>query len=181
MNGDFGYAGDFLLLLLRLTLAAVFVAHGWNHVFGGGRIPGTARWFESLGMRPGRLHAWTASITELGAGALLAVGLLTPLAAGALLGTMVVALVTNHIRNGFFIFRPGEGYEYVLVLSVCCVVVGGLGAGGWSVDHALGILGGGWLQILVTAALGVGGAAALLAAFWRPARTVSEPAGNAAS
>jgi putative oxidoreductase len=43
----------------------VFLAHGYNHVFGGGKITGTGRWFESLGMRPGWLHAWTASVTEL--------------------------------------------------------------------------------------------------------------------
>jgi putative oxidoreductase len=168
MNGSAGSWSDFLLLLFRGTVAVVFLAHGWNHLFGGGRLAGTARWFESLGMRPGRLHAWTASVTELGAGALLALGLVTPLAAAALLGTMVVALVTNHLKNGFFIFRPGEGYEYVLVLSVCTVVLGGGGAGGWSVDHALGILEGGWVQVVVTVSLGVGGALALLAACWRP-------------
>ncbi|WP_114423101.1 DoxX family protein [Nocardioides houyundeii] len=182
MNGDPGHSADFLLLVLRFTLAVVFLAHGWNHVFGGGRIPGTARWFESLGMRPGRLHAWLASITELGAGALLLLGLLTPLASAALLGTMVVALVTNHLKNGFFIFRPGEGYEYVLVLSVCAVVIGGWGAGAFSLDHALGILGGGWWQTIATAALGLGGGALLLVMFWRPDRTaVSAPAGSAAS
>jgi putative oxidoreductase len=41
------------LLCLRLTLAAVFLMRAWNHVFGGGRIAGTARWFESLGMCSG--------------------------------------------------------------------------------------------------------------------------------
>ncbi|WP_426246522.1 DoxX family protein [Nocardioides sp. LHG3406-4] len=182
MDGDPGQWADFLLLLFRLTIAGVFIAHGWNHVFGGGRIDGTARWFESMGMRPGRLHAWLASITELGAGAMLAVGLLTPLAAAALLGTMVVALITNHLRNGFFVFRPGEGYEYVLVLSMCSVVIGGFGAGSLSLDHVLGILAGGWWQILGTVALGGGGGVLLLAVFWRPGRTdVSAAAGSAAS
>ena len=44
-------------------------------------------------------------------------GLFTPLAAAAVVGTMVVALVANHAKNGFFIFRPGEGDEYVLMIS----------------------------------------------------------------
>jgi DoxX len=69
---------DIASLILRLAVGLTIVAHGWNHAFGGGRIPGTARWFESIGLRPGRLHALMATGTELGAGALLAVGLLTP-------------------------------------------------------------------------------------------------------
>jgi putative oxidoreductase len=61
-------AVDLALLLLRCGAGAVMLAHGLNHVFGGGKIAGTARWFESLGMRPGSLHAWLASGTEVGAG-----------------------------------------------------------------------------------------------------------------
>ena len=41
------------LLVLRVAVGVVFLAHGINHVFRGGKIPGTARWFESLGMKPG--------------------------------------------------------------------------------------------------------------------------------
>ncbi|MDT5024690.1 MAG: putative oxidoreductase, partial [Micromonosporaceae bacterium] len=103
-------------LILRLAVAWTMLAHGWNHAFGGGRLPGTARWFESIGIRPGKVHALAATGTELGAGVLLLVGFLTPVAAAGVVGTMAVALVANHLRNGFFIFRPGEGYEYVLML-----------------------------------------------------------------
>jgi putative oxidoreductase len=165
------YPADFAILLLRLILAVVFLAHGWNHVFGGGKIAGTARWFESLGMRPGIVHAWVASLTELGAGFLLVLGLLTPLACAAVAGVMTVAFITNHRRNGFFIFRPGEGYEYVLTLTVVAIALGGLGAGQWSVDHAVGIFGGGWPQLILAACLGIGGGVAQVAAFWRPARS----------
>src|SRR5215218_8858467 len=73
-------AVDLALLALRCVVGAVVLAHGINHVVGGGRIPGTARWFESLGMRPGVVHAWLASGTEIVAGVLLVLGLLTPLA-----------------------------------------------------------------------------------------------------
>ena len=51
------------------------VAHGVNHIWRGGRIAGTGRWFASLGMKPGVLHAWLASVTELVAGGALIVGL----------------------------------------------------------------------------------------------------------
>jgi putative oxidoreductase len=62
---------DLAALLLRATVGGTVIAHGWNHVFGGGRLPGTARWFESIGIRPGRLHAVFATVTERGAGVLL--------------------------------------------------------------------------------------------------------------
>jgi putative oxidoreductase len=162
-------ATDVAVGLLRVTVGIVFILHGWNHVFGGGRIAGTARWFESLGMRPGRLHAWMASATESGGGLLLVAGLLTPLAATALLGTMVVAFVANHARNGFFIFRPGEGYEYVLVLGVASICLGGSGGGRLSADYVLGIFGAGWPWLALTAGLGIAGGLAQLLLFWRPA------------
>lgn len=166
-------AVDLALFILRVGLGVVFIAHGYNHIFGGGRIAGTARWFDSLGMRPGVLHAWTASLTELGAGILLVLGMATPVASAGVVGTMAVAWVTNHLKNGFFIFRPGEGYEYVMMLTMVGLGVSALGAGGWSVDSILGWWQpGGWWGLGLAALGGGGGAALLLLAFWRP-RTVS--------
>jgi putative oxidoreductase len=162
-------AADTSILLLRIGLAVVFLAHGYHHIVGGGRITGTARWFESLGMRPGLLHAWTASLTELGAGALLLLGLATPVACAGVIGTMVVAWVTHHRKNGFFIFRPGEGYEYVMTLTVAAAGLAGIGPGAWSLDHQLGWFSPpGWIGLGIALAGGLGGAAALLTACWRP-------------
>ena len=168
---------DFALLVLRLTAGAVFLAHGINHVFGGGKIAGTGRWFESLGMRPGRLHAWTASLTEVGSGALLVAGLLTPVAAAGVVGVMLVAWITNHAKNGFFIFRPGEGYEYVMTLTLVGLVIAALGPGNWSLDHATGLQPHlvGWTGLWIGLGAGGGGALALLAGFWRPERKAASP------
>src|SRR5688572_22464688 len=126
-------------LILRVALAVVVFAHGWNHVFRGGKLAGTARWFGSIGFKAPRLQAAVGSYTELGAGVLLALGLLTPLAAAAVAGTMLVALVANHAKNGFFIFRPGEGYEYVLTLLLASLALGALGGSEVSLDEALGL------------------------------------------
>lgn len=161
-------ASDLALLILRLALAVIFIAHGWNHAFGGGRIAGTTRWFASLGMRPARLHALAATLGELVAGVLLVAGLLTPLACAIVVGTMTVAWITNHAGNGFFIFRPGEGYEYVMVLTMFGAGLGGLGAGRASLDHVLGTELPPWLG-LGAAVGGAVAAAFLLAACWRPA------------
>ncbi len=169
------HAADLGLLVLRVAIGGVFVAHGVNHIVGGGKIAGTGRWFESLGMRPGWLHAWTASATEVGAGALLVLGLLTSLAGAGVVGVMLVAWITNHARNGFFIFRPGEGWEYVMVLTMAGATLGILGPGDWSLDRVVG-LGAllGWHGLWIVLAGGVGGAAALLAGFWRPSKPSAE-------
>src|SRR5437763_7627660 len=145
-------------LVLRLVVGGTMMAHGWNHAFGGGKLPGTARWFESIGIRPGRVHALFATLTELGVAPLLFLGLLTPLAAAGVLGVMVVALIANHLKNGYFIFRPGEGYEYVLFITFTALALGALGGGGWSIDrviadhsHDVGRWLSGWRGLAVTA------------------------------
>jgi putative oxidoreductase len=166
---------DIAALVLRIAVGGTIMAHGWNHAFGGGKLPGTARWFDSIGIRPGRVHALMATVTELGAGALLILGFLTPLAAGGVVGTMLVALVANHLRNGFFIFRPGEGYEYVLMISLVCVAIGALGGGRASLDHAIGLHVPGWAGLLIAAGAGAGGAFLVLVTSWRPDKS-STPA-----
>jgi putative oxidoreductase len=161
-------AQNFGLLLLRIALGGVMLAHGINHIIGGGKIAGTGRWFQSLGMKPGIVHAWLASLTEVGAGAMLVAGLLTPLACAGVVGVMVVAIITNHWKNGFFIFRPGEGYEYVLTLTLAALSLAAIGPGAWSLDNAIDL---GWshkMSFVIAAVAGGGGALALLAVFWRP-------------
>ena len=154
------------LLLIRLSLGVTLLMHGWNHWRGGGKITGTAGWFESLGLRPGRMQAWASVITELAAGLGLIVGLLTPLAAAAVIGTMAVAFVVAHRPNGFFVFR--DGYEYVLMISVVTVALATTGPGYLSLDHALGIEITGLAGILIAVLAGLGGTTALLVATWRP-------------
>jgi putative oxidoreductase len=160
---------DIGLLVVRVAVGATMIAHGYNHIYRGGKIKGTAGWFASLGMKPGILHAWLASLTELAAGAGLVVGLLTPLAAGAIFGTLAVAFVTNHRKAGFFVFRrPTEGWEYLMNLLAACIAIGSLGAGRWSLDNALDIHFHGWIGLIVTLVIGLGGALSLLVVFWRP-------------
>ncbi len=165
-------AVNLALLGFRLGAAGVMLAHGVNHIFGGGRIAGTARWFESLGMHPGVVHAWVASLTEVGAGILLVLGLATPLAGAGIVGVMLVAWITNHRGNGFFVFRPGEGWEYVMTLTFVGLVIATVGPGQWSLDHLADLDDDltGATGLLAAVVLGGGGALGLLAGFWRPSR-----------
>ncbi|MCB0977051.1 MAG: DoxX family protein [Acidimicrobiales bacterium] len=157
------------LLLIRVVVGVTLAAHGYNKFFGGGRIPGTAAWFDSMGMKPnGRLHAILAASTEMGAGLLFAVGFLTPLAAAGFVGLMVVAAWTVHRPNGFFIVK--NGWEYNVILAVVPVGIAMVGPGKHSLDWALGLdfAFDPWLAFAISAVLGVAGGAGLLAACWRP-------------
>jgi putative oxidoreductase len=164
---------DVALLLLRAVVGITMIAHGLNHWRGGGRIAGTARWFGGLGLRHGRLQAWLSVVTEVGAGALLLLGLATPLACAAVVSVMLVAGLLAHRPNGFFVFR--DGYEYVLVLAVVALAVAVLGPGRWSLDRAAGVGVTGWAGGGVALGAALVATAGLLATCWRPAPAAAEP------
>lgn len=142
-------------------------AHGFNKFFAGGRLPGTAGWFDSMGMRPGWLHARVAAGTEVAAGIGLAVGLLTPIASAGFVALMLVAGWTVHRHNGFFIVK--EGWEYNLVLAIAAVSVAALGAGRFSLDSALSWAWlAGWPGFSIALGLGLAGGIGQLLLFYRP-------------
>jgi putative oxidoreductase len=149
---------EIALLGLRLVVGLGFAAHGAQKLFGffgGHGIEGTAGFFEQIGLRPGRLHAWMAGGTEFLGGLLIALGLGTPFAAAALIGVMTAAVLTVHLRNGFFV--SANGYEYNLVLAATVFTLAGIGAGNWSLDAALdlNLAGAGWaLGALAAGVLG---------------------------
>ncbi|MGU3654794.1 DoxX family protein [Mycolicibacterium sp. A43C] len=163
---------DVALLLLRVVLGLTMAAHGYNKLLGAGGIAGTAQWFASIGMRPGAFHARLAAVVELVAGACLAIGFLTPLAAAAFVSLMTVAAWTVHRGNGFFVTK--DGWEYNLVLAVGAVALAGTGAGGLSVDSAVlresfvWPLLGGWAGMAIAVAVGLVGSFVQLAMFFRP-------------
>jgi putative oxidoreductase len=136
-------------LLLRVTIGGVFLAHGLQKVFGLWGGAGPRGWWNSLarrGLRPVAFW-WTMSVgAELGAAALLLVGLLTPLAAAALVGHVVVIL-NEKSRHGFF--NSHDGVEFPLTLGLGALTIGLLGPGSWSLDAALGIVIPGVLVALV--------------------------------
>lgn len=164
---DYSDAQNLALLLLRVSLGLMMAAHGYAKFFRGGRLAGTAGWFDSIGMRPGRLHAPLAAGSEIGSGLLMALGLLHSFAAMAVIGVMTVATWTVHRHNGFFIIS--EGWEYTFIIAVAAAALAVLGPGEWSIDQAIGLaddLDGftGLALALVGAVVG----AAQVAVFFRP-------------
>ncbi|HET9692437.1 MAG TPA: DoxX family protein [Acidimicrobiales bacterium] len=153
-------------LLLRLALGPTLAYHGWNKVAGPGGLKGTTGWFEALGLRPAAVHARMAAATELGAGVALTVGVASPLPEAAAIGLMAVAARTDHRGKGFFVFKGG--WEYTAVVAAAATALAALGPGAASVDHLVGRDGGTVKRAVGALGLGVGSAAALLAASYRP-------------
>jgi len=161
-------SADTAALILRIALGTVLVAHGRNHGWGSGGLAGTASWFESIGLRPAKVHAVMSAYLEVAAGTALLLGLFVPFAASAGVATMAVAFVTVHRKNGFFIFNEGEGYEYVATVAFALVALAVLGAGKISLDHAAGIELQGTAVGLIAGGAGLLGASLLLITSWRP-------------
>lgn len=128
----------FGLLLVRLVVGLLFAGHGAQKLFGwfGGYGPkGTGGWMESIGIRPGVAMAVLAGLMELIGGALLALGLFTPLAALLIVLAMVGAIAKVHLKNGLWV--TNNGYEYPLVLLVVVIGIAMVGAGAYSLDALL--------------------------------------------
>lgn len=161
---------DLALLVARVWLGIVIFVHGASYLARTVRNQGVAEHFDEVGVHPGKVHAWTITLAMLVSGELLVAGLMTPFAFGGLCAVMLVALVTEHRHNGFFVTRPGQGWEYVATVAVLALALGTLGPGHWSLDDAVGLnfpFDPG-KALLVTAVVGIAGAAAFLALFYRP-------------
>jgi putative oxidoreductase len=126
-------------LLIRVVLGAIMAAHGAQKLFGwfgGPGLAGTNGWLQSMGFRPARLLTVVVGLAEFGGGALLALGLLTPLGAAAVAGVMFVAIATVHWSNGFF--NGSGGYEFNLLISATAIALAITGPGEISIDHLAG-------------------------------------------
>lgn len=157
---------NFALLVLRLVVGPVIAFHGFAKITRGGKLEGTGRWFDSMGMRPGHLHARLAAFGELATGTCITLGLLTSFAGMGLVGLMAVAAWTVHRGNGLLITR--NGWEFVLVLGTIGVVLATIGAGEWSLDNAIGIDLNGPLGFILSLVGGLALAASLVATLYRP-------------
>jgi putative oxidoreductase len=148
------------LLLLRVLVGVTFSLHGFQKLFGwfgGGGFAGTSRWFASLGFGDGRVATVLAGGSEIAGGLGLAVGLLTPLAAAAMIGVMTVAGLVNRNEGGFW--SASKGWELNGYLVVVAWAVATMGPGRFSLDHLLGLpVPVGVLPGLLALAVGVAGA-----------------------
>src|SRR5437667_11344718 len=126
-------SGDIGILVIRVLFGMAIAAHGAQKVFGwfsGYGLKGTGGFFEQLGFRPGVPFAAAAGLSEFGGGLLLTFGLFTPFGAAAVLASMLVAIVSVHLKNGFF--AMGNGFELPFLYAVAAIALAFTGGGAFS-------------------------------------------------
>ena len=153
------------LLIARLVLGSLMVAHGGQKLFGwlgGYGLRGTGGFFEQLGFRPGILFAGAAAVTEVASGLLVALGFLGPVGPALMISVMLVAAVSVHLHHG--LLAGTNGVEIPVLYATGALAFALVGPGPYSVDAALG-LSTLWTPgiTLATLALGIAGAVVNLA------------------
>jgi len=133
---------DTALLLIRLILGLVFLAHGAQKVFGlfgGHGLQATVQFMTKSGMPV--IVPYLVSFGELAAGIGFIFGFLTRIAAAGMFLEMLGGVFLIHWKNGFFMNwegnQKGEGFEYTLTLCVICLALLISGAGAYSIDASM--------------------------------------------
>ncbi|MEV6165836.1 DoxX family protein [Streptomyces sp. NPDC052052] len=155
-------AADCGLLLLRITFGLLLAGHGCQKlfgIFGGEGLTATGKVFAALGYHPGTLYAAIGGASEFLGGIGLALGLFTPLAAAALIGVMINAMVTVAAANGLWVTQGG--LEYNICIAVTALALAAIGPGRLALDRPFRWGKGGWREAAF--ALCVGGITAGLA------------------
>ncbi|MET8721358.1 DoxX family protein [Streptomyces misionensis] len=157
-------AADGGLLLLRAAIGLPLAGHGAQKLFGlfGGQgLTATGKGFDSLGYRPGKLFAAIGGLSELLGGLGLTLGLFTPLAAAAIVGVMINAMVTVTAAHG--LWADKGGMEYNICIAAVALAVTAIGPGRLALDHYLPWGRGGWPHAALALGLGGLGAGLVLA------------------
>lgn len=120
------------LLIARIGLGIIFVAHGWQKVHSTG-VPGVAAVYRRMGVPMPEIAAYYSTFAELIAGAALLIGAFTAIAGLLLFATMFGSFVLLHIDKGVFV--NDGGFELVVALGVGALLLAVLGAGKYSIDE----------------------------------------------
>ena len=119
-------------LFLRIGLAVVFIVHGYPKIFKKESFLGTAQFFNSINIKPGKFWAAFVGIVEFFGGILLFAGLFTQIIALFFVADMLVAIWKVKFKMGF-----KDGYEFDLMLLLMALSLVVLGPGAYSLDLPL--------------------------------------------
>lgn len=126
---------DATLLIARVGIGVIFIAHGWQKFFDWG-IDGTQAAFVGMDIPLADVSAIVAATIELVGGIALLIGFATRIAGVLLFLNMLGAFFLVHVGNGVFV--GDGGYELVVALGVASLLIAGVGAGRVSVDAFVG-------------------------------------------
>ena len=138
------------VLILRLALGGLLSGHGAQKLFGhfeGPGLEGTSGWMESIGLRPGRLWAVLAGLSEFGGGVLMVLGLLNPIGPLGAIGSMVMATVKVHSDKPIWVTEGGAELPVTNMAIAAALMLNGPGK--YSLDRALGIRWPRWLVAII--------------------------------
>ena len=125
---------DLGLLVMRLVLGTIFIAHGGQKLFTMG-LDGVAGGFGQMGVPMASVMGPLVAFLEFFGGFAIIGGFLTRLVSLGLASTMIGAITLVHAKNGFF--NPG-GIEFPLSLLGTAIVLAITGAGSYSLDRVIG-------------------------------------------
>lgn len=166
-------------LTARVLMGGLFFGHGTQKLegwFGGPGLEGTDAMMQALDMHPARRNSVAAGVVEAAGGAMLGLGLATPMASAALIGNMVTAMRKVHLPNGPW--AANGGWEYNAVLIAALVVIAEQGPGAVSLDRMLGLERSGVTWGLGALALGAAASTAAIEMGRRSAPTASPDNGS---
>lgn len=132
----FNRCGGYTIVIIRIALGWIFIAHGGQKLFGlwgGSGLGPFAQSLEGLGIPFPSIMALIAGSAEFFGGLMVLLGLYARWGALFIISVMAVAVYAIHWKNGLFL--QNHGYEYNAAVIAMCLSILFAGSGRWSIKH----------------------------------------------
>lgn len=156
---------DLGLLVLRVALGVVFIAHGLQKAFGwwgGAGLEGFKETLTEAGYHNANVLTYVAAGAQMASGVLLVLGLFTPIAAGValafLVNSVLATFTAQRADGGLFVF--GSAAEYLLMLTAVAAAIVLAGPGRYGFDGSRGWARRPFIGSFLALVLGIGGGVA---------------------
>lgn len=128
------FAADIGLLLLRLAIGAVFIAHGWGDASQEGGAGANIVNYRDAGIPLPELSAWFGAYMQLIGGIVVLFGALTRLIGVGFAVVMAGALFFVHPGESLVMGQDGSGSGFAFIMLAASLALVGAGAGRLSID-----------------------------------------------